>query len=211
MPQPSNANKYFSVSENYLSSYQINAYAEVVQMYGYNVKYIPVEFLEDDINWVFGELVKLKYTMAFDIRMYIKGYDELHKAMINYNKYGMLILPDTLEISVGVGDYNTIVLQGTTILPPKVGDLIYFEIHNESIIFEVTSISFKFNSFYLFEVKLYGHTALNSIQTGIDKIDNISNILSNNPETLSVENDKIEIANDEFQDKSQQSSVWGDL
>lgn len=207
MTQPINSNKYFDFNQNYLSSYQKNMYSECVQMYGFDVKYIPIEFADADINWIFGEINKIKYTMAFDIRMRIEGYDDLHKALLNYSKFGMLILPDNLSISVGMADYRRIVINNEEIINPKTGDLIYFDVHNESILFEVVSISPKYDSFYLFNVKLYNYNALNSIETGIQKLDNITN--SDNPTTIPESNSRIEEINNEFIDDSKTNSIWG--
>jgi hypothetical protein len=207
MSQPINANKYFDFNQNYLSSYQKNMYSEAVQMYGFDIKYIPIEFAEDDINWTFGEINKVKYTLAYDLRMKIEGYDDLHKALLNYTKFGMLILPDNLEISVGMNDYKTIVINNNEIMYPKTGDLIYFEIHDESLLFEVVSVSPKYDSFYLFNVKLYNYNALNAIETGIPKIDNITDL--DNPLTILDSNERIEETNKEFENPEKQHSIWG--
>jgi hypothetical protein len=208
-PIPYNANNYFDFNDNYLTAYQKNMYGEAVNLFGYDVIYIPIEFVESDINWVFGEINKVKYTLSFNIRMKVEGYDELHKAMLNYQKFGMLILPDNLKISVGISDFNSIAINQNEIIKPKTGDLIYFEIHNESILFEIVSTSFKYNSFYMFNVKLYNYNALNAINVGIPKIDNIPN--DDAPTTNEESNDKFETINDEFEDTSSINSIWGDL
>lgn len=205
---PNNANPYFKSNNKFLLQYQKNVFAEAVQMFGFDIKYIPIEFAAEDINWVFGEINKVKYTLAYDIRMRIEGYDDLHRALLNYSKFGMLILPDNLKITVGMDDFNSIVINDNNIIYPKTGDLIYFEVHNESLLFEVVSISYKYDSFYLFDVKLYNYNAINAIQTGIAKIDNITN--SDNPETILESNERIETINKEFENPDKKSDLWGE-
>jgi len=205
---PSNANSYFSFSTDFLSDYQKNAYAETVQMFGFNVKYVPIEFVEGDVSYVFGEVTKIKYTQAFDIRMRIEGYDDLHKALMNYSKFGFFIQPENLEVSVGKQDFLDIVFSSDK---PKAGDLILVKIHDEDVLFEVVSSALKYDSFYLFSVRLYNYNALTAISTGIEEIDKIQtekDQIIGLPNVGTV-NDAVQTAADESTDFSRPNSIWG--
>jgi len=209
MASPTNANSYFQFSTNYLSVFQKNMYAETVQMFGYDCVYIPINFIEGDINYIFGEVNKVYYTNAFNIRMYINNYDELQEAFNSYIKFGMLLLPESLEASVSKEDYNSIIMEDSSgsmaVIQPKSGDLIYFNIHNESVLFEITHINLLYDSFYTFLIRLYNYDATNSISTGITDIDNVED----SDVTTVDQNQEIEDANDEFQDQTKRHNVWG--
>lgn len=205
--QPANANRYFDFAASSLPAYQKSAYAEAVRAFGYDVKYIPAEFLESDINWVFGEVSRVKYTEAFDVRMSVEGYDDLHKALLNYNKYGMFIQPDSVEMSVGKDDFMSIVSET---VKPKSGDLIMFYVHGEEVLMEVTSATLKFDSFFLFSVKLYNYNAMTTIATGEQGPDSASTL--EDSVKLPVEmtgNEKIEEIDSENEDFGRVNSVWG--
>ena len=206
---PSNANPYFEFSTNYLSSYQKNMYAETIQMFGYNCQYIPIDFVEGDINYVFGEVNKVSYTQTFSMRMYIENYDELHQAFNNFIKYGILLLPESLECSISKQDYESIVTktvdEENNVIPPKTGDLIYFQIHDESVLFETTQINFLYDSYYSFPIRLYNYNATVTFDTGNDDIDSVDG-----SDTIDInQNQKIEDAYDEFQDPTKRHNIWG--
>jgi hypothetical protein len=169
------------------------------------VKYIPLEFISSDINYVFGEINKVNFPVAYSIRMKVEGYDDLHKALLNYNKFGLFIQPDSVEVSVSKNDYETIV---SSTDKPRAGDLIYITIHDENILFEVASCSLKFDSFYLFSIKLYNYNALESFNTNISQIDNVPNVLDNVSADFN-QNEKIAEINNENEDFEKPNSIWG--
>lgn len=215
MATPANANSYFDVNTNYLSSYQINMYKEAVQMFGIDCKYIPIIFVSDDIDYVFGEIPKIHYDEAYDLRMYIDGYDELHQAVDNFSKFGLFIEPENLEITVGKEDFRNIILngpmgggfsEGFATSFAQVGDLIYFQIHNEHLMFEITHAEIYYNSFYHFNVKMFQYDANTAISTSDSFIDAVTSIDS--PSTN--ENTVIDIANSENKDPSEHHTIFGD-
>ena len=204
-PDPVNASPWFTFDTNYLSTYQKNCYEETVRLFGFDVKYIPLEFISSDINYVFGEINKVNFPVAYSIRMKVEGYDDLHKALLSYNKFGLFIQPDSVEVSVSKNDYETIV---SSTDKPRAGDLIYITIHDENILFEVASASLKFDSFYLFSIKLYNYNALTDISTGVPGIDNVANVLDNVSADFN-QNDKIAEINNENEDFEKPNSIWG--
>lgn len=211
MSTPANANPYFNVNTNYLSEYQKNMYAEAIQMFGYDCIYIPISFVEGDINYVFGEVNKVHYTKSFNIRMYVNQYDEIVKAFNTYIKFGILILPESIEFNVSKQDYESIIKESIngvcTVISPKVGDLIYFRIHNESVLFETTHMNFLFDSYYSFQIRLYNYNATNTINTGISDIDSVDSSQA----TTVDQNLEIENANDEYQNTTKRHDIWGDF
>lgn len=205
---PINSNPFFTDTNNYfIPQYQKDMYGESIQMFGLDVYYIPISFQSSDINWIFGEIPKISYNSAFSIRVFLDNYDEIHKAILSYNKFGMFIEPESLIATVSSTDYRRIVVtsEGSTI-DALSGDLIYLTIHNQNILFEITHVeNLMYDSYYEFTLRLYQHNTLTNIQTGIDVIDNQADI----EDIIPKNNELIENNTDDYRDKSKQSSIWG--
>jgi len=206
MTKPANASKWFSFNTDHLVDYQKACFGEAVNLFGWNCKYLPIEFVEGDINWVFGEIPKIKYTQAFDLRIHIVGYKELYEAIGDYTKFGMLLMPEGLKATVGKDDYRSIVIDGSgNFINPHPGDLIMFRIHKDDIILEVTDVGLMFDSYYDLDLKLYNYDALTTISTDTpaDNIDIPEDFPSDN------NNEKIEEQNEQYQDHTKRHQTWG--
>jgi hypothetical protein len=205
---PPGASPYFAFSTDFLSTYQKNAYAESVRMFGFDVVYVPVEFVEGDVDYVFGEITKIKYTIAYDVRMRVEGYDDLHRALMSYSKFGFFIQPENVEVSVGKTDFRTAVpLAGT----PKAGDLILVKIHDEDVLFEVTAAALKYDSFYLFSVRLYNYSNPTTISTGVTELDRVAtdrDQVATLPAGETV-NAAVQRVAEESEDFSRPDGIWG--
>ncbi len=206
MSVPANANSFFNVSENLLTSYHKGMYRESVQMFGYDCKYIPIDFTSGDINYIFGEVPKISYTKIFDIRMFMDEYDEIHEAIASFSKFGFMVAPDNITVTVSKTDYDLIIKDNGTVIPPKSGDLILVTIHAESVLFEVTHITYKYDSYYLMNVKLYNYDSMTTIDTGNQLVDSV-----NDSDYINLDfNKEIEDANEEYQDHNARHSVFGE-
>lgn len=112
-------NNYFKLHQNNINETDLisNLYAESVQIYGVDVKYLERESLNRDE--ILGEDILSSFSVSHTIEMYISDIEGFGGGDL-ITKFGLNI-PDELNFEVNVNRWKEV-----TGLPiPKEGDLIY--------------------------------------------------------------------------------------
>jgi len=112
-------NNYFKLHQNNINETDLisNLYAESVQIYGVDVKYLERESLNRDD--ILGEDILSSFSVSHTIEMYISDIEGFGGGDL-ITKFGLNI-PDELNFEVNVNRWKEV-----TGLPiPKEGDLIY--------------------------------------------------------------------------------------
>ncbi len=196
------ANKYFNWYNKNKEFDLYNCLAdESIEQYGIQCIYMPKKYRKDDR--LFGESIGSYFTSdnSFEITMYLEDPMSFSEDEM-YSKFGMTV---NNRVTLFVQQERIIKSIGDE---PFYGDLIYIPMFNR--LFEVVSPEEK-SSFFLFgrlmtyaikcELMKYGQETMD---TGIDAVDNLNNTTSQKPELIDNLNDDTEevIATINFDEKS---------
>ena len=207
MANPENANPFFNFNTTDLPAYTVDAYKETIQLFGINVKYLPITYNPDTVNYSFGEMEQVRYDLAIDLRMSVEGYAEFLEGLADYNKFGFFV-ESSIIFTVGKDDYEAIVLDPDTgkHMTPSVGDIITFKLHSNDILMEISDTQLVYDSYYKFVTKLYNYDQGTSFDTGFDVVDGID--MPDDFPSID-DNKKIEENNQQHQNPNKQDNSWG--
>lgn len=125
---------------------------EAIQQQGYDAFYMPREKVNFD--YLFGEDALSEFKKNYQLEVYIDSATEFGGESKMLSKLG-LDIRDELTLQISISRFaNAITTHEPQIIRPREGDLIYFEIFNESI-FEISFVENKSPFYQLGELYLY--------------------------------------------------------
>jgi len=183
-----------------------NLVAEAIQMFGFDVKYLPRTLIKEDK--LFGEDVLSMFDTAYTIEIYMENVDGFEGEAEFMKKFGL-----------SVGDQATLIVSRprfteiTTMPKPLEGDLIHFPF-NDSL-FEIKFVEDE-QQFYpagtlpqyklTIETFVYSSERFTTGDTEIDDVSDIDQVLGTDP---SSKNDDIETEADSILDFTE-TNPFGD-
>lgn len=115
---------------------------EAIQIYGYNVMYLPRTGNTPDI--IFNEDSSSEYDAAYQVEMYIKSYDGYDGDGAFLSKFGIEVR-NQLNLTVAIKTFVRQVGRTINTTRPLEGDLIYFALDNK--LFVIKKVN-KYDVFY---------------------------------------------------------------
>ena len=173
-------NSYFN---NWTSNNEQDLHAdliiEAIQIFGYNVYYLPRT--QTNFDDIYNQDDMSVFKTAYPIEMYIKSVDSFEGDGSFLSKFGLEIR-DRVSLSVARKTFDKLVGAATQISRPREGDLIFFPMTNK--VFEIIytdnrAIFYPLGSLPLFDLscEVFEYNG-EKFQTGIPEIDSISQTLS---------------------------------
>jgi hypothetical protein len=148
---------------------------EQIKMFGYDMIYVPREFIKEDK--IFGEGKWYKFKDTFPIEMYIENVNGFEGQGDLISKFGLQVKDRVTLILAKKRFENEVTAIRNDIVRPREGDLIYFPFSNG--LFEINFVEHE-NPFY-FHGKLYTYKLTcelfnydhSDMDTGVSEIDAI--------------------------------------
>jgi hypothetical protein len=149
---------------------------EAIQVQGYDVYYMPREFVNYD--YLFGQDTNSKFDKFYIIEAYIKSFNGYEGQGDILSKFG-LDIQDDLTLQIHIDRFTEVVTANNPdIIRPREGDLLYFALDRFSI-FEISFVEnkkpfYQVGKNYIYEISLkrfvYGNE---NIKIGVDDVDEI--------------------------------------
>lgn len=154
---------------------------EAIQMYGLDFVYLPRENQKEDL--IFGEDTLSKFSSSFEIEMFIKNVDGHEGAGDILSKFGLEIR-DKATFTVSKSRFLE-VTEGSGLLRPREGDLLYFDMPEKPVLFEILfveqeSVFYQLGDLYVYDLQVvqfrYSHE---KFDTGYEEIDVVEDLYKN--------------------------------
>jgi hypothetical protein len=168
-------NKYFNLYNRSSEQNLIeDLYIEAVKIHGIDITYLPRTKQKHDL--IFGEDVLSKFDDWYEIEIYIKNVDGFEGESEVFKKFGYDI-KDQVTFNISKRRWNRVV--GNEAIRPKEGDLIYFNMAESNVLFEIKfvqheAIFYQLGQIYMYELICekftYSHE---KIKTGFPEVDTI--------------------------------------
>lgn len=125
---------------------------EAIQQQGYDAYYLPRENVNFD--YLFGEDALAQFKKNYQLEVYIDSATEFGGEAKMLSKLG-LDIRDELTLHISISRFKTAITDyEPQIIRPREGDLIYFEIFNQSL-FEISFVENKSPFYQLGDLYLY--------------------------------------------------------
>ena len=169
---------------------------EAIQIHGLDVYYIPRTLVNED--YLFGEDSISDYNAAVLIEMYLESFDGWEQGDVDIlGKFG-LIVPDAAKLVVSKKRFaEELTSQFSTILKPKVGDLLFYP--RTDSIFEIKQITeespfYQVGDLYTYTLSIEKFAySYEDIDTGITEIDDIEDQYANADDTTNSAADNTQV------------------
>lgn len=159
-----------------------NLTIEQIKMFGYDMIYVPREFIKDDK--IFGEGKWYKFKDAFPIEMYIETVNGFEGQGDIISKFGLQVKDRVTLVLAKKRFEKEVTSLRTDIVRPREGDLVYFPFSNG--LFEINFVEHE-NPFYFIgklytykltcELFVYDHSEVSTGVTEIDVIEEENNTI----------------------------------